>query len=163
RLTDRERAADGGRADRALHDGGSQVAWPELPRRGVEPCQLVRRQPDDDVAVEHADRRRHGTRLPDPPPRGERHLGALPGRGALRALTGREAVRDERRLERDDRPRLAHLIGDADHGMAPSRATQRAAASSPASTPPTRKPAAKASPAPVGSTTSVSTAAYARP
>ncbi len=33
----------------------------------------------------------------------------------LDALARREAVRDERRLERDDRRRLAHLVGDADH------------------------------------------------
>ena len=42
------------------------------------------------------------------------------------------------------------LLGDADHGIAPSFAQQRAAASRPSSTPPTRKPAASASPAPVG-------------
>ena len=73
--------------------------------------------------------------------------------------SGREAVCDERRLERDDAAALASavrdLLGDADHGIAPSFAQQRAAASRPSSTPPTRKPAASASPAPVGSTTSV--------
>ena len=64
--------------------------------------------------------------------------GALRGEPDLDALAGREAVRDERRLERDDRRGLAHFIGDADHGIAPSFAQQRAAASSPSSTPPTR-------------------------
>src|SRR5262249_53237041 len=58
------------------------------------------------------------------------------------------------------------LVGDGLdlHGMEPMAATQRAAAPRPrraasSSDPPTRKPAASASPAPVGSTTSVSRAA----
>ena len=58
------------------------------------------------------------------------------------SLAGWEAVRDERRLERDHRApaveRGANLVGDTDHGIAPMRAQQRAAASSPSSGPPTR-------------------------
>ena len=60
---------------------------------------------------------------------------ALGGEPDLDALAGREAVRDERRLERDDAAAVARarrdLLGDADHGIAPSFAQQRAAASSP--------------------------------
>src|SRR5205823_2015629 len=51
---------------------------------------------------------------------------------------------------------LRRLLDGGDHGIAPSFATHRAAASSPRSMPPTRKPAASASPAPVESTTSAS-------
>ncbi len=63
----------------------------------------------------------------------------------LDALAGREAVRDERRLERDHRSpvgeRMADLVGDPErihHGIEPSFATQRAAAASASSGPPTR-------------------------
>ena len=63
----------------------------------------------------------------------------------LDALAGREAVRDERRLERDHRSpvceRMADLVRDLEqihHGIEPSFATQRAAAASASSGPPTR-------------------------
>ncbi len=108
----------------------------------------ARREPDHELAVEHADRRRHGVRLAH---------GALGGEPDLDAFARREAVGDERRLERHDTAALVecgrHLVGEPDHGIAPSRAQQRAAAASPSSAPPTRKPAASASPAPVVSTT----------
>ena len=85
---------------------------------------------------------------------------------------GREAVRDEGRLERDDRApssraactssaiRISSFTARAYRpadaiGIAPVRCTQRAAASSARSAPPTIQPAASASPAPVVSTTSV--------
>ena len=58
---------------------------------------------------------------------------------------------------RSSRERLLDLRRD-DHGIAPSCAQQRAAASRPSVAPPIRKPAASASPAPVVSTTSVATA-----
>src|SRR4029077_13553211 len=117
--------------------------------------QLVLAQPDDDLAVEHADRRRHRAR--------RAHL-SLRLEPDLDALAGREAVRDERRLECDDRCALAHLVRHADHGIDPTVATQRAAASSPrraaaSSAPPRRKPAASASPAPFVSTSSAATGA----
>ena len=54
------------------------------------------------------------------------------------ALARREAVRDDRRLQRNDGVGLAHLVGDPDHGIVPSRPTQRAAASIASSGPPTR-------------------------
>src|SRR5207302_8485197 len=85
----------------------------------------------------------------------------------LDSLSRWEAVRDERRLERDDRlavrERVAYLVGN-DHGIAPSRPTQRAAASSPrrpasSSDQPSKKPAASASPAPVASATSTGSGA----
>ena len=94
-------------------------------------------------------RRRHGARL------AHRRLGGEPH---LDSLAGREAVRDEGRLEGHDGVRLAHFVGDPDHGIAPACAQQRAAASTPSSGPPTRKPAASASPAPVVSTTSTGSA-----
>src|SRR5581483_9309779 len=92
--------------DRPLRDRRREVARPDLSRAGVEPLELRLRQADDDLAVEDADRRGH------------RACGAhLPFRlePDLDALAGREAVRDERRLERDDRARLAHLICDPQH------------------------------------------------
>ena len=96
---DGERAADRRRADRALT---------RPPRRGRagRPCARRRRtapssasvEPDDDLAVEDADRRRHRAAL------AHRALGREPDRDAL---AGREAVRDERRLERDDAAAVA--------------------------------------------------------
>src|SRR2546422_10314802 len=102
-------------------------------------------QPDADLPVEAADRRRDRTRLADAPLRLE------PDRDAL---ARRKAVCDQRRLEGDDCVGLANFVGNEDHGSAPSRATQRAAASRASCAPPTRKPAASASPAPVASTMS---------
>src|SRR5262249_51638004 len=82
------------------------------------------------------------------------------------ALAGRESVGHDRRLERHEclagGDRCRDLRRDHEHvrhGIAPGFATQRAAASRPSSTPPTRKPAAKASPAPVVSTASTGLAA----
>src|SRR5262249_46381972 len=142
-------AADGGRADRALSRRRSEIARADLPRARAEPLELARGEPDDDLAVENADRGRDRAALADGGLRREPDRDALPGR---------EAVRHERRLERDDVLRRAPLVRDADHGIAPSFAQHRAAASRPSSGPPTRKPAASASPAPVASTTSVGTA-----
>ena len=125
---DGERAAHRRRADEALLDRGGEVARPDLAGRRVEPRQLVLAQPDDDLAVEHADRRRH------------RAAGAYPAlrlEADLDALAGREAVSDERGLERDDRARLAHLLGDTDQAGR-SISTKRLR-SSPRST--SRKPA----------------------
>ena len=129
RAADGERAADRRRADGALHDRGGEVARPDLARRRVEPAELGLGQTDDELAVEHADRRRHRAAL------AHRALGREPD---LDALAGRKAVRDERRLERDDaaarrRVRRATSSPNADHGIAPSCAQQRAAASSPSS------------------------------
>ncbi len=114
RLRDRERAADGGGADRALHLGRRQVARADLPRVRAEPCELRLRQTDDDLAVEDADRRRHGAAGAHLPLRLETDLDAL---------ARREAVRDERRLQRDDRAargeRRANLLRDP-HGSEPT-------------------------------------------
>ncbi len=153
-----ERPAHGCRAQRSLHDRGGEVARAELPRGEVEAGELNRREPHDELAVEDTDRRRYRAAGADCLFRREPDLDAL---------AGRKPVRDERRLERDDagpgRQGLAHLRGDPDHGIDPSFAQQRAAASRPSSTPPTRKPAANASPAPVGSTSSVGRAACSTP
>ena len=104
-------------------------------------------------AVQHAHRRRDGTAV----------TGGLLGCEADRdAFAGRETVRYQSRLERDDPATVAlrfeDLVGDHDHGIAPSFPQQRAAASRPSSGPPTRKPAASASPAPVASSTVVGSA-----
>jgi hypothetical protein len=110
RPRDGERAADRGGADGVLHCGGSEVARPGLPRVRPEAGELLRGQPDAHRAVEHADGRRDGARCTHLPLRLEADLDAF---------AGREAVRDERRLERDDAAargeRLAHLVGNADH------------------------------------------------
>ena len=115
---------------------GGEVARPDLARVGVEALELLLRQPDPDCSVEDADRSRDRAGLAHPP---------LALESDRDALAGREAVRDERRLERDDGAALAergrHFLGDGDelvHGIDPSWATQRAAASSASSGPPTR-------------------------
>ena len=129
----RECSADRRRADGALDDAGGQVTWSDLPRLGGEPLELLRRQPDADGAVQHPDGCREGARLADSLLRLERNLDSL---------AGWESVRHERRLERDDRlapfERACDFPGDLDHGIAPSFATHRAAASAASSGPPTR-------------------------
>src|SRR4051812_21170512 len=149
RAANGERPTDRRRADRALCDADRQVARAYLACSDIEPLELLAREPDADLAVEHTDRRRHRAGGAD-------SIVRLLCDGD--PLTRREAVRDERRLERDDGLRVAHLVRDADHGIAPTCATQRAAASAASSAPPTRKPAASASPAPVVSTTDTSRA-----
>ena len=112
---------------------------PTLRASAVEAAELVLAlgEADAEPAVEDADRRRHRARLAHAP------LALEPD---LDALAGREAVRDERRLERDDGApvgeRVADLVRDGEqellHGIEPSCATQRAAAASASSGPPTR-------------------------
>jgi hypothetical protein len=130
---DRERAADRRRADRVLHGGRGEVARAELARLGVEALELRLVEPDAHGTVEHADRRRHRAGLPD---------ATLALQSHRDALARRKAVRDQRRLEGDDRSavaeRVLHLSGDDHHGIVPSFETQRAAASRPSSGPPTR-------------------------
>ncbi len=105
-----ERAAHRRRADRALDGGGREVTRACLPRVGVEARELLLREADAHLAVEDADRRRHRSRRPHLPFRLEADLDAL-ARG--------EAVRDERRLERDHGSagveRVPDLVGEADH------------------------------------------------
>ena len=153
RFARRQRPTDRCRSDDALDQRRGEVARPELPRRGVEPAELGLGQTDHELAVEYADRRRHGAALANRPF----------GREAdLDAFAGRKAVRDERRLQSHDAvaglESRCDLGTEADHGIAPSCSQQRAAAASPSSGPPTRKPAASASPAPVVSTTAAATA-----
>ena len=93
RPADGERPSDGRCADDSLDGGRREIAWAELARRGVEPLELRGRQADDDLAVEHADGRRDASSVADRPLRGESDLDAL---------ARREAVGDQRRLERDD-------------------------------------------------------------
>ena len=131
-----ERAADRRRADDALRDRRREVARADLARVGGEAAELVLRQADAQRSVQDADRRGHAARCPHAP---------LALETDLDAFAGREAVRDERRLERDHRSpvceRVADLVRDLEqihHGIEPSFATQRAAAASASSGPPTR-------------------------
>jgi hypothetical protein len=124
RPADGERPADRCRADDTLDGRGGEVARPDLASTGVEPLQLGLGQPDHDLAVEDADRRRDGARLAHAPLR-------LEADGD--ALSGREAMGHERRLERDDSACLAYLVRDADHaersmstnGISPERSKKR--------------------------------------
>ena len=129
RAADGERAAHGRRPRLASRDADAELSRAGLPGRRVEPLQLAFGQADPDLAVQHADRRRHRARSADAP------LALQPDR---QALPRRKAVRDDRRLERDDGIGLADLVRDPDHGIVPRLATHRAAASIASSAPPTR-------------------------
>jgi hypothetical protein len=134
--TDAERPSDGRRAEQPLRH-----AEAELPRTrfaGVvagrrETVELCFDETDADDAVDDADRRRDGASGAHALLRLERDLDSLPGG---------EPVRDEGRLERDDRAPLLERRGDLrrhlDHGIAPSLPTHRAAVASASSGPPTR-------------------------
>ena len=128
-----EGAADGGGPDRSLDDAGREVARPDLARVAGEALQLARRETDADSAVEDADCRGRRAGLANAP------VGLEPNRDTV---ARGETVRNERRLERDHRvpppERVRDLAGDLDHGIAPSWATQRAAACAASSAPPTR-------------------------
>jgi hypothetical protein len=131
-----ECAAHGGRADGTLDDRGGEVAWADLARVGGETAELLLREADPQLAVEDTDRGRHRPGVADAP------LALQPDRDPL---TGWKAVRDQRRLQRHDRPpvreRVPHLVGNPDrilHGIEPSCATQRPAAARASSGPPTR-------------------------
>ena len=104
-----ERAADCRRADRALHGADGEVAGAELARVGREPLELGSLEADPDLSVEHADRGRNGA---------GRANGSLAREARLDAVRRREAVGDERRLERDDGALLLecglHLVADVD-------------------------------------------------
>src|SRR5262249_60780152 len=122
-------------------------ALPGLSARGCKPLQFALREPNQDLAVDDADGRRHGARLAHGSFRFDRDV---------EPCSLREPVRHKCRLEANDRCCLAvielglrNLGTDLDHGVAPRLETARAAVSSASSTPPTRYPAAKASPAPV--------------
>src|SRR5439155_2816126 len=134
----RERAADRGGAGGSLDGRRREVPRPGLARLGAEPGELLSRQPDPNLAVEDSDRRRDGACRAHLPLRLEPDLDAL---------AGREAVRDERRLERDDGAaggqRVAHLVGDTDHAER-SISTKRLSPPRPASWKPARRYARRA-------------------
>ena len=110
RAPDGERAADRRRADRALDGCGREVTRADFAGERPEASELLLGQPDVHLPAEDSDRRRHGAGLAHLP------LGL---EANLDAFAGWEAVRHERRLERDDGASrgelLAHLVGDADH------------------------------------------------
>src|SRR5262245_35681734 len=108
-----ERPADGRRAQRARGDAKPDVPRPCFPRFGAGPCdalELRGSQANDKLAVENGGR--CGNRA-----------GGSDARLALATdvepFPGWKAVRDDRRLERDDRltraERPAHLLGDPQH------------------------------------------------
>ena len=125
---DCERAADGRRTDCTLRDRGGDVARPELARGGTEALELLLVEADAHLSVEHSDRRGSRARL------AHATLALEPDRDTL---AGRKAVRDQRRLECDDRSafveRRAHLVGELDHrsssismnGTSPQRSNVR--------------------------------------
>src|SRR5918995_5736074 len=130
-----QRAADRRRADGPLNERGGQIARAHLASIGPEACELVLRDAYAEQAVEHADRRGHRAGSPHAP------LALEPDGNTLARW---KPVGDEGCLERHDGPplreRAADLVGDSDqvlHGMEPSFATQRDAASSASSRPPT--------------------------
>ena len=101
----RQRAGDGGGAERAVRERGGEVARRHLARvLERDPLQVVGAQADADLAVHQRDRGRHGA--------GGAHR-LLRGQRRLDAGRVREAVRHVGGLERDHRlpadERLAHL------------------------------------------------------
>jgi hypothetical protein len=135
---DRQRAPDGGGAERALGQARPDVPGADLAGflagRG-EPLQLGLAQPGHHLAVGQPDRGRHR------PGRADLRLG---GQRRGQALAVREPVRDQRGFQRHHRPAILQCLGDLsghpglDHGIAPSTATARAAAVRPRVTPPSR-------------------------
>ena len=119
-----ERASDRRRADGALDGADREIAWAELAGVRREPFELGGCEPDPDLPVEHADGRRNGACRPD---------GGLARDARRHAVWRREAVGDERRLERDDGAllleRRPHLVADVDQLSHLARA-YRAVASS---------------------------------
>jgi hypothetical protein len=133
---DGERSADGCCAELAACAGDCDVPRADLARAFSgrrKPLELALGQADLDVAVDDADRCRHGTCLAHATFRFE---------GNSESLLVGKTVRDERCLERNDGPKVVARFGDfgsdLDHGVAPSFATALAALSSASSTPPTR-------------------------
>src|SRR5262245_22562870 len=136
---DRERPADRRCPEPAANAGDCQIARPDLAglsAGGCKPLQFARREPNQDLAVDDADRRRHGARLA---------YGSFRFDRDVEPCSFREPVRHECRLEANDRCCLAvielglrNLGTDLDHGVAPRLETARAAVSSASSTPPTR-------------------------
>ena len=94
------------------------VARAELARGGVEPAELVGRQPDDDLAVEHADRRRHGASPRAPPPR-RRARPRRPRRAGSRAR------RASSRARRRPAPRAPRRRSGSRHRSRPARSSGR--------------------------------------
>ena len=115
---DGQRATHGRRPDGALNRARGEIARAGLARLRSEALELARLETYADAAVEHADRRRNGA--------GGAH-GGVAREPDLDAVRRGEAVRDERRLERDDRvarvERGAHLLGDLDERLHGRQAT----------------------------------------
>ena len=103
-----ERPTDGGRADGALHRAGREVARPELAGGWCEALELLGGEADHDTAVEHPDGGGHGARGAD---------GGLAREADLDSCRRGEPMRDERRLECDERTplleRRLNLVGHA--------------------------------------------------
>jgi hypothetical protein len=106
RAADAERPADGRGADSALDRARGEIPCADLARACVEALELLSREPDTNLAVEHADCRRDRARLAHAP------FGLETDRDAF---ASREPVGDQCRLERNDGFRSADLLGDDDH------------------------------------------------
>src|SRR6188472_4333599 len=87
----RQRAADGRRTDCPLDGADSEVAGAELARVRREPLEVRSLEADPDLPVEHADRGRNRTCGAN---------GGFARKARLDTVWRREAVGDERRLER---------------------------------------------------------------
>ncbi len=136
RATGSERAAHRRCADGALNESRSEIPRTDLARVGAEALELLPIDAHPEPAVENADGRGYRPGLAHAP---------LTLEPDCDAFAGRKAMRDERRLERDDcaplGERVPDLLRDDDqvpHGIEPSLATQREAAFNASSGPPTR-------------------------
>ena len=99
-----ERCADGRRPQCAVDDAGGEVARAHLARvrpRGGDALQLLVVEAHVERAVHDGDGRGYRAAVADV-------LLALPP--DRESLTGREAVGDDRRLQRDDRPPLGQCL-----------------------------------------------------
>ena len=91
------------RSDRAMHDRGCDVARADLDRPARDALEIGVRESQAQLAVEDRHRRGHGARLAD------RGLAAACGAQVVR---WRQALADDRRLQRDHRPARVERGGD---------------------------------------------------
>ena len=91
------------RSDEAMHDRGCDVARADLDRAARDALELSVGEPEAQVAVDDRHSRGHGARLAD------RCLAAARGAQVVRR---RQALADDRRLQRDHRPARVERSGD---------------------------------------------------
>ena len=151
-----ERCPDRRRAERAVNDAGGEIAWADLAcvrARGGDSLQLLVVETYLECAVQYGDGRRD--------PAAVAHaLLAFPSDGQTLGRPGSRGRRSSSRGRRSPAPRRGPPGSRGEYlTTVTSRHCSRRRDATPgrfeaSSMPPTRKPAASASPAPVGSTTS---------